>query len=97
MRQPTEPSVVKEPLLVKLFAGYLLKPGEMAEEMRRERERHREQLAGYLQIEKEHFFNLETLSKEHQFGYFTLRSGIYYERGWLKWADEVISLLQLNS
>lgn len=94
MRQPTEPCVVKEPLLVKLFAGYLLDPGEMADEMKRQRERHHEQLSDYLQIEKEHFADIETLSREHQFGYFTLRSGIHYERGWLKWADEVIKGLK---
>lgn len=93
MRQPTEPNVVKEPLLVKLFAGHMLKPGEMEAEMVRERERHQAQLEGYLQIEKKYFANPKALSTSHQFAYFTLRSGIHYERGWLKWADEVIKEL----
>ena len=93
MREPTAANVVKDPLLVKLFAGHLLKPGEMAAEIARERERHRAQLERYLQIEKNYFAQPKSLSKAYQFAYFTLRGGIHYERGWLKWADEVIKEL----
>lgn len=93
MRQPTEPGIVKEPLLIKLFAGHLLKPGEMAAEMARERERHRAQLERYVSIEKNYFAHPKSMSKVHQFAYYTLRNGIHYERGWLKWADEVIKEL----
>lgn len=94
MRQPTEPSIVKEPLLVKLFAGHLLKSSEMTAEMTRERDRHRAQLESYLRIEKNYFAHPKSLSKAHQFAYYTLRSGIHYERSWLKWADEVIKELK---
>lgn len=96
MRQPTESCAVKEPLLVKLYAGHLLKPTELLAEMARERELHQAQLDVYLEIERKHFTATGAISKVHQFAYFTLRSGIYYERGWLKWANEVIKVLKVE-
>jgi DNA-binding PadR family transcriptional regulator len=93
LRQPTETSAVKEPLLVKLYAGYLLKPEELLAALERERAQHRIQLQVYLEIEKNHFATPKALSRRHRYAYFTLRNGIYFERAWLKWAGEVIETL----
>ena len=92
--QPSEVSPIKEDLLVKLFAGYLVPSPTILAELERHRIQHQERLSIYQNIEQEYFQNPETFSIEQKFRYLTLRSGIRYETEWLAWCDEALELLK---
>ena len=91
--QPSEVSPIKDELLVKLFAGYLVPKQTILTQLEQHRQQHLEQLSVYRQIEQRYFQNPDTLSTEKRFHYITLRQGIRYETEWLGWCDEAIELL----
>lgn len=91
--QPSEPTPVREDLLVKIFAGYLVPRSVILEELERRRQVHLEKLSAYRDVEKRDFQNLEELSLEAKFRYLTLRRGIDYEADWVAWCNEAIQLL----
>jgi DNA-binding PadR family transcriptional regulator len=92
--QPTHLDPVKEELLVKLFVGHLVPPGELVQLLRQQRSLHAENLATYETIAQQFFAEPETLSLEMRCQYLTLRAGIHYETGWLTWFDEAIAQLE---
>jgi DNA-binding PadR family transcriptional regulator len=92
--QPTNLEPAKEELLVKLFVGHLVPPGELIQLLRQQRSLHAENLATYHRIEAESFADRK-LSMEMRCQYLTLRAGIHYETGWLAWFDEAIAQWEL--
>jgi len=94
MHQPASLSPVKDDLLVKLFAGYLLSPDALLTELRQHRKQHQTRLVEYQAIEDRFFPDVEALSPKPLYQYLTLRNGISFEQGWLKWCDEAIATLQ---
>jgi len=95
--QPSEISPLKDDLLVKLFAGYLVPQGTILAELAQHRQQHLQQLSVYQAIEQQFFQNPHTLSPQKRFQYITLRQGIRYEMEWLNWCDEAIELLGTDS
>jgi DNA-binding PadR family transcriptional regulator len=91
--QPCELSPAKEELLLKVFAGYLIEPDEIAKEIKRHRQLHAERLKIYQGIEQEYFPDPQSCSKEGRFHYLTLLSGIEFESGWIAWCDKALTLL----
>lgn len=91
--QPGEISPMKDELLVKLFAGYVVPMQTILAELENHRAQHLERLATYGEIEQKYFKNLESLPIEQKFVYLTLRQGIRYEREWLAWCEEAIAFL----
>lgn len=94
MRAPSPLSPLKDDLLVKLFGGYLVEPSLILQELRHHRKLHQTRLVEYQAIEERFFPDIEALSLPQTYQYLTLRNGIQYEQGWLKWCDEALSTLQ---
>lgn len=92
--QPSEATPIKDELLVKLFAGYVVPSQTIIAELERHRLQHLERLSIYREIEQQYFHNPETLPIEKKFVYLTLRHGICYETEWLAWCDEALQLLR---
>jgi DNA-binding PadR family transcriptional regulator len=97
MEQPSKRSKHKEEILVKLFAGQLVKPQLLITELRRTQSSHQEQLQVYQAIEQQYFANPETFSFADKCQYLTLRQGIYHEANWVNWCDEAIAALTVDS
>jgi len=91
IRQPCAVAPLRDDLLVKLFAGYLVPREVILTELQHHQTEHRERLAVYQQIEQQFFLNPDKLSIEEKFRYMTLLNGIRYESEWLAWCDEAIA------
>ncbi|MBO3462735.1 PadR family transcriptional regulator [Aetokthonos hydrillicola Thurmond2011] len=91
--QPSEPTSVREDLLVKIFAGYLVPKPVIIEELKRRRKIHLEKLSAYQDLERQDFGNIENLALEKRFRYQALRRGIRYEADWVEWCNEAIQVL----
>ncbi len=92
LSESVEPAIVRDPLLVKLYAAGFTTPDTLIKELQRHRKLHQEKLNTYQNIEKTYFHQQpEQLS---QLGIMlTLRSGLAYEKSWLEWCDEALQLL----
>jgi DNA-binding PadR family transcriptional regulator len=91
--QPSEPTPIREELLVKVLAGHLVPHSIILKELTRRRQVHMEQLAIYQELEKERqCHKLDELAIEDQCVCLTLRRGIRYETEWIDWCDEAIQL-----
>jgi len=94
MVQPSEPTPIKDDLLVKIFAGYVAPKATILEELQRHHQRHQEQLRIYQEIEQRYFQSPQSLPQADKFRYLTLRKGIGYETDWMAWCNEAIELLK---
>lgn len=92
--EPEEMAPIKDELLVKLYAGYLVPSKIILSKLDDHRQQHQQRLAIYQEIKSQHFKNPQRLSKTLKFQYMTLLRGIHYETGWLAWCDEITSLLK---
>lgn len=86
---------VRDELLVKLNAGYLVDRPAILIKLKMHQQQHQQRLAIYEEIERNHFQNPETLSEFLQFSYLTLLMGIHYETGWLTWCNRAIRFLEM--
>lgn len=91
--QPSEATPIKDDLLVKLFAGYIVSPQTILKELERHREAHLERLSAYKVLEQRYFQNPQQLPLAAKFQYLTLLKGISYETDWLVWIDQAIQLI----
>ncbi|MBD2440086.1 PadR family transcriptional regulator [Nostoc sp. FACHB-110] len=85
---------LKDDLLVKLYAGYLVKSEIILAKLETHYQEHQQKLAIYQEIATKFFQNPQKLSTQMKFIYITLRRGIHYEQGWLAWCTEIISFLR---
>lgn len=90
--EPTEPTPIREDLLVKVLIGYKMPQQLLTQELQHRRKIHSNQLASYREIEETYFYDIEN-DVEMQFMYLTLKRGIAYETSWLTWCDEVIAII----
>ncbi|MGB3515586.1 MAG: PadR family transcriptional regulator [Elainellaceae cyanobacterium] len=91
--QPSNPAAIREELLVKVLAGYLVDRTVIRAEVERRRQYHQLRLQHYEQTEQNHFHELDSAPLALQFTYRTLRRGIRYEADWIAWCDETIEWL----
>ena len=94
MTQASEPTPIKDDLLVKIFAGYMAPMETLLKDLEHHRQLHTQKLKTYQEIEQQYFPNPQTLSPQAKFRYLTLRKGIGYERDWIAWCNEAIALLK---
>ncbi|MGB3691697.1 MAG: PadR family transcriptional regulator [Spirulinaceae cyanobacterium] len=92
--KPGKVSPHKEEVLVKLFAGYLVKPQILIRELERHRQLHKRQLDVYKGIAQQNFPQPHQLSFPHKCQYLTLRQGIRYEENYIGWCQEAIEFLE---
>lgn len=94
IKESGSPSSLKDDLLVKIFAGYLVSTTVMLQELRHHQAHHQERLEEYRAIAAHFFSDPALLSLQHRYQYLTLRNGIHYETAWLAWCDEAIAFFQ---
>ncbi|MGM3307170.1 PadR family transcriptional regulator [Anabaena sp. WFMT] len=94
MRQPSEPDIIREDILVKVFSGSLVPASVLIEDVKRRRQIHIEKLSKYRQIEQEKFPNPETLTRKQKLRYLVLNAGIRYELEWIDWCDEALEVIK---
>ncbi|MEO1393918.1 MAG: PadR family transcriptional regulator [Cyanobacteria bacterium J06634_5] len=90
--EPTDPTPIREDLLVKVLIGHKMPRELLMKELTHRRKIHSEQLASHRAIEAEHLGQDNDI--EMQFMYLTLKRGIAYETSWLTWCDEVMEMLK---
>ncbi|MGB3292511.1 MAG: PadR family transcriptional regulator [Phormidesmis sp.] len=90
--EPTEPTPIREDLLVKVLIGHYMPRPLLLKELHHRQQLHTAQLAYYRERETELLPLLED-EIAMQFMYLTLKRGIAYETSWLTWCDEVLAVL----
>jgi Virulence activator alpha C-term len=91
--QPVDMAPIKDDLLVKIFAGYLVPEQTILAELAQHQIQHQERLQVYTTLEQKFFSRPEQLTIADRFRYITLRNGIRYETEWLAWCEEAIAFL----
>jgi DNA-binding PadR family transcriptional regulator len=97
MQTSCEMAPIRDDLMVKMFAGFMVPKEAMLQELQEHRSFHQERLATYEQIQRNAYTNPENLLEKELFRYLTLCGGIQYERGWLSWCEEAIAMLNTYS
>ncbi len=90
--EPTEPTPIREDLLVKVMAAAQMPKELLVKELHHRRQVHQTKLQDYREKEA----NLQAIASpsiDEQFIYLTLRRGIRYEEDWIAWCDEVLEFL----
>lgn len=96
IQAPCEMAPLRDELLVKMFAGFVVPRETILKELNAHRSLHQERLATYQQIQQNAFTNPANLSEKELFRYLTLRNGIRFETEWLAWCEEAIATLTVN-
>jgi len=94
IRQPSEPGVLREDLLLKLRAGSLVPSAILLAQLHRRRALHVERLAIYREIQQRDFPDPQHLSFEQRYLYLPLLRGLMFEADSIAWCDAAIDLLQ---
>lgn len=91
---PSEPTTIREDLMIKTQLGFLVPRPAILEELKRRLQIHLENLEVLKTIEQQEFPDLNLLSIEAKFHYLTLRRGIRFESDWVAWCEEAIAAIQ---
>jgi DNA-binding PadR family transcriptional regulator len=95
--QPSEPTPIREDLLVKVLAAHLVPRPLIVKELERRREIHLHILSIYQELQQRHCQNWQEMPIEDKCRCLTLRRGIRYETDWVEWCNEAIQLLSESS
>ncbi|PSR14177.1 PadR family transcriptional regulator [filamentous cyanobacterium CCP3] len=90
--EPSEPTPIREDLLVKVLATPFVSEPLLIQELHRRRQLHAARLAEY-QDKEAMYKAIAHPPKTEQFRYLTLRRGMRYEQDWIDWCDEVLEVL----
>ena len=93
MQTPCEMAPIRDDLMVKMFAGFVVSREAMLTELQEHQSLHQKRLAVYQQIQQNDLANPEHMSEKDLFRYLTLCGGIQYEQGWLSWYEEATLIL----
>ncbi len=91
--EPSDPSVLREELAVKIRGAQHGDIEALRSEVRRHRSVHDERLEKYRLIEKRDFPSPSNLDGSALHQYLVLRGGIRVEEGYAQWCDEVLEKL----
>lgn len=94
--QPSEPTPIREDLLVKVLAGSSMPNETLKQELVSRRQFHQQTLNEYQAMEQ-CFLSQDNPTPEELARYLTLRRGIRYEESWVSWCDEVMTILAQTS
>ena len=92
--KPSEPTAIREEVLVKVLAAHLVAPEIIIAELKRRHQIHSQNLAACKEKEQEFLAHESELSIEEKCIYLTLRRGIRYETEWVAWCEEAIAMFQ---
>jgi DNA-binding PadR family transcriptional regulator len=91
--EPTEPTPIREDLLVKVLIGDRMPRKLLLQELHHRQKLHQAKLSEYQAI-KSKFCAMDKPPVDLRFKYLTLKRGIAYEETWLTWCDEVLQFLE---
>ncbi len=94
IKQPSEPTVIREDLLVKVRAGDLVNPSLIIQELTHRRQIHQQTLAKYQEKEETFLNRVMPLPLSEMCLYLTLKRGIRYEIQWIEWCEEALQFFQ---
>jgi hypothetical protein len=94
MHKPSEPNVIREDLLVKLFSGGLVSVSVLIADVERHRRIHVEKLLTYREIEQEKCSISQFSTKKEKLKNLVLMAGIKNEQAWIDWCDETLEALK---
>ena len=92
LKGPVDPVVLRDPLLVKLYAGGFTTSEVLSKELERHQNIHLEKLQAYEAIQAAYFQEAPATLGQLCIQ-LTLESGLSYERSWLKWCRESIAAI----
>ncbi|AKC70719.1 PadR family transcriptional regulator [Pandoraea oxalativorans] len=90
---PTEPSDLRDDLMVRLRADAAIGSLRLQPELARRAALHAQKLAAYQAIEARDFPADAPVTRETALQRHILRLGVHYEQGWLDWTREALALL----
>jgi DNA-binding PadR family transcriptional regulator len=92
--KPSDPVVVREDLIVKILAGYLVSPNILREEVQRHRSIHAQMLTKYQAFVDCNYPDPGSLPPEYKLRRLAIQRGIRYAKDWIEWCDEALELIQ---
>ena len=92
--KPSQPTAIREEVLVKTLAAHLVSPEVILADLKRRHQIHSKNLAACREKERECFSDRSNLSIEEKCMYLTLRRGIRYETEWVEWCEEAIAVFE---
>lgn len=93
LKQPTEPSAIREDLGVMGLAGHLVSNQVVSREIERRQKLHT-QNAQHLKEMDEHFAkNLDALELKDLYMHLIIRRAIRYQEDWIAWCDESLEAI----
>jgi DNA-binding PadR family transcriptional regulator len=96
LAQSSDPTPVREDLMVKLTVAYLVPRAVILQELKRHRQIHLQQLSTYQNKMNRDDRSCQRSPLEKQCADLTSRWVIRQERSWIAWCDEAIELLSQN-
>jgi DNA-binding PadR family transcriptional regulator len=90
----TELGVVREDILVKIFAGHLVDRQVLIRQLEQQRRLYQKNLSNLRNKEQEKFSQPEKLENARFCQNLTLQMGLKYYQTWIDWCDESIKKLQ---
>lgn len=96
--QQTEPTVIREELLVRILAARHLPKAQTLAELQRRRQLHAERLSHFIETKTYYLDHGHFLDEEPHdldiYRYMTLLRGLRFEQSWVEWCDEVLDIFQ---
>lgn len=93
--EPSQPTPIREELMAKMKAGFLVGRSAIVEELTRRQQIHQERLSGLTLMEQQYFPSVQTegarsLPYEARLYHLVLQRGIRYEAEWVDWCGAAI-------
>ncbi|WP_299582306.1 PadR family transcriptional regulator [uncultured Microbulbifer sp.] len=92
--QPAAPQKIREPFLVRLFAGHHLSQEELREALNDQLRRHHGLLENYREQNERVLKSAPALQERYWLAHQTLLLGIEAEKTWISWAEKMLSQLE---
>lgn len=93
---PTRRPKVRDPLLLKLFAGELWEEANLVEEVCTHRRHWQDTLANYRAIEARYFSEPDQLSQHYRLQHLALIRGIEVNQSWLDWSENLLAVIRAS-
>lgn len=97
MSESNNPPVVRDALLIRIFAGHLTDKQTLLDELARHRQLHQNMLEARQAEEARYLNSSKNQQMKMRLPYLTLRRGIRYEREWIAWLDETMMFIESHS
>lgn len=94
LEKPAKSMKIKEPLLIKIYAGELADKDALLEEIQQHKATHAERLQQYNDMSALLSSMEEPLRTKYFLPHQTLKLGIKIEASWLEWAEETLETIQ---